>query len=212
MTTMKKLVQGFIVLTAALALNFTALAAPRTISIEEYEARLKAEAQKYDIEYTVLNYDPEVELTESDLERAIEHLKDFNDSIKITPVKTMIVTKQGPTSTLSMPIEKTVYGAFGVSCTYGQASMTLEADVTVDAQNSRVISVDRTEVYQEGMLFNFQDWVTTSITTKLNQPYVGWIRGSVSGRLTCSYADPITGVQTGQTKKITVPSIPINCN
>lgn len=180
----------------------------RLITIEEYEAAMNAEGAKYGIKCDVLAYDPSIQLTQGMLENALRNLKFSAENFKITdiaPSRTMA-------STRSMPVRSTFYKEFRASCPpFGWADIRVEADVTVDVQNSYVIQVHNTSAYQYGPFMNFDSWETTKIDTKLNVPRAGWTRATVSGRARFSYADPVTGITTGMTYGVSNAEVYIQC-
>ena len=187
------------------------------ISIEEYEKAVQEECAKYDIECKVLDYDPTIVITQEMVDDAILNARIYAESIEVQSSGDFVVdtfkdvSVDEGASVYAMPVTQNVYGSMYISNVYGYANFTVKANVTVNVQNSAVMSVNSTEVYQEGSFMNYQGWETTSISSKLNSPSTGYITVNVTGRATFSYADPVTGITTGYTSTES-KSVKINCN
>lgn len=164
-----------------------------------------------------MDYDPSVVITQEMVDNAILDARTYAESIEVqTSCDFIMNTSEGVsagrgTSAYIMPVTQNVYGNMYISNVYGSAYFKVKANVTVNVQNSIVMSVNSTEVYQEGAFMNYQGWVTTGISSTLNSPSIGFITVNVTGRATFSYADPITGITTGYTSKES-KNVIINCN
>lgn len=218
---MKKLVSVMLAMCTCVGLCVPVLAAePVTndvVSIEEYEAAIKAEGAKYDIDCNVLSYNPDTKITAEMLDYAVNNVRAYAKSIEKDTQQAPgeITTPVNPVTDSigirSMPISKDVSGYFTVNNAYGSASMQADANVTVDARNSTVISVNSTDIYQNGAFVNFDSWETKSVSSKRNSPLTGWITLTVKGRATFSYSDPVTSIKTGYTQNVT-KKVKINCD
>lgn len=218
---MKKLLSTMLVTCICISFCFPVYAAEPIkedlISISEYEAVIKAEGAKYDVECNVLSYDSDIQITKEMLDYAVNNVRTYAMSIEDSTEKveiestTQIDDKSGDINPLSMPVTKNVYGLFTVENAYGSADMRVNANVTVNVQNSNVISVNSTNAYQSGLFINFVSWETTSISSLRNNPSNGWIRLTVNGRATFAYADPWTGITTGYTSNVS-KAVTINCD
>lgn len=179
------------------------------ISIEEYKSAIKEAGEKYGVDCEVLDYNPDIQLTKEMLEKAINDIRLSAESFEVQQVTLNV--EDGNISTRSMPVTKDVYGTFKIKDFYGEATIRVDANVTVNAQNGNVMSVNSTNAYQTGFFINFTSWQTTSISKRLNSPSNGWITLTVSGRATFSYADPWTGITTGYTHNTATP-VRIECD
>lgn len=194
---MKKIISMILSLTLLFCLSSTAFAAGgETITIEEYETALKEEYEKYGVEVEILDYDENIELTREMLNTALNGVTAFVNSIEISDAGTHVEIGISP---FSMPVTKTVYRYWTYAYIYGSADMRTQVTGTVDAQNSHMILVSSHSTYQCGAFVNFSSWTTTSETVSLNVPSEGYVRVNVNGRITFSYADPLTGITTGYT-------------
>lgn len=214
---MKKLVSVMLAMCTCVGLCVPALATNDIISIEEYKAAIKAEGAKYEIDCNVLSYNPDIKITAEMLDYAVNNVRVYAESIEKDTEqasKDITTTVNPATDSIgvrSMPLSKDVSGYFTVSNAYGSASMQVDANVTVDAQNNTVISVNSTDVYQSGAFVNFDSWKTKSVSSKRNSPSTGWITLTVKGRATFSYADPVTSITTGYTHSVT-EKVKIDCD
>ena len=212
---MKKVLS--VILVFSLCFSFSSLAfAEQFVSIEEYEAAIQAEGEKYGVSCEVLDYDPQVNITTEMLENALDEIRTYAQSLKVECDSKAIVAESLSSQVKNaqpklMPIDADVYTIFIVSSSYGSADMRAEANVTVDGQNDYVISVNSTNVRQSGAFVNFVSWDTIDITTTKNSPSTGWIEMDITGAITFSYADPFTGITTGVTNDVT-KVVTIDCS
>lgn len=184
------------------------------VPIEDYISAVKEENNKYGIECEIIDYDDNIIITKSMMERSIKNIRKLAENMNSVYHEEVFYEDNDTNETnvlRSMPIKKTVSKIFVVENIYGNAGMCVEADVTLNAQNGNVISVDRTEAYQKGQFTNFGSWQTTSISATRNSPSNGYITLVVKGRAMFQYSDPLTGVTTGNTTDVS-KTLKINCN
>ena len=213
-----------IALTATMVMSMGAPAFATTekeISIEEYEMQIQSEAKKYGIEYEVLEYDPNKVIPQEMADKAVKDIQlygEYRTAQNISNSNKFAATKENANVMASnnellraIPMSKNVSGSFSIIVfPYGRASMAVDANVTVDAQNNAVMRVNSTDVYQLGNFVNFTGWTTTSVSPGLNSPELGWVSLLIKGRATFAYADPVTGVTSGHTEQVT-EVVEINC-
>ena len=70
-------------------------------------------------------------------------------------------------------------------------------NVTVNAQNYEVMSVNSSRVSQIGPIVNLLDYEVLSKSTSMNTPSTGYVRGTTRVWASFGYADPVTGILTG---------------
>lgn len=203
---MKKLSRIMLTVCMSICMAFSVFAGvpsqDNVVSIDEYTAAIKAEGAKYGIECNILNYDPDVQLTEEMLAYAINNVRVYAKSMKTNEQDVNIVGTSNMISPYSMPVTRNLIGDFTIANLYGTANMRVDANVTIDINNDNVISVNSLDAYQIGAFANFQSWELTNISATKNSPSTGWIKVRVQGRVTFSYADPVTSVTTGYTSKV----------
>lgn len=71
---------------------------------------------------------------------------------------TSTATQDSPAAPRAMPVTKDVSSSFQVTNGAGSARMRVDANVTINAQNSNVMSVNSVNVYQNGYSLNFVSW------------------------------------------------------
>lgn len=178
-------------------------------TIGDYQNIVQKEADKYDIKINVIKYDASKEITSETIQRGIEEVKDYANSLKIVDVEDQR-NDNSDLSAYSMIVSRTRTGSFYIENIYGSAYMKVALGVSIDLQNSAVVSVNSKSAYQSGAFVNFVSWQTTGITTTINSPSVGYVAATIQGRGTFSYADPVTGVTTGYTSSFT-KRVNVNC-
>ena len=110
-----------------------------------------------------------------------------------------------------MPIENDVTASFQVTNGAGTARMRVDANVTLNAQNSNVISVNSVNVYQNGYSLNFVSWETTRVKTFLNNPQNGWISLEIHGHVTFSAGTPLPFINIGDSTNV-IKTVQIACD
>lgn len=120
-------------------------------------------------------------------------------------------TKDSPSAPRAMPIENDVTASFQVTNGAGTARMRVDANVTLNAQNSNVISVNSVNVYQNGYSLNFVSWETTRVKTFLNNPQNGWISLEIHGHVTFSAGTPLPFINIGDSTNV-IKTVQIACD
>lgn len=203
---MKKLVS--ILLCVCVFSSLTAFAAKDyysdIISASEYETLLKEAASQYGIECSLLDYNSDVIFTRAMLEEEINYMKNFAENLTIEILTPDNVNANSDTVNPSaMVITKNVYTDIRVeSDSIGCADIRVDANVSVNIQNGNVMSVNSLSTYQIGYCINFDQWVPTSVTKRLNTPQNGYIQVSVKGRASFSHTHPVTGIKIGYTENV----------
>ena len=214
---MKKITSIMMILCLCLGMNVYTYAADESnniVPIEDYISAVKEENNKYGIECEIIDYDDNIIITKSMMEQSIKNIRKLAENMNSAYQEEEFYDDNDANEAnvlRSMPIKKTVSKIFVVENIYGNAGMCVEADVTLNAQNGNVISVDRTEAYQKGQFTNFVSWQTTSISSTRNSPSNGYITLVVKGRAMFQYSDPLTGLTTGNTTDVS-KTLKINCN
>ena len=186
----------------------------RIITADEYESRIKEEIEKYSVECHVIEYYPGVVITEEALEADINTIKMYfeNDNRKeeFDIQSTLIEKTKEQITPYLMPVTKDVRGTTDIVCStnYGSASIRVDANVTVNAQNGNVMYINSLDAYQYGQFINFVSWQTTSISGTLNNPFTGYITVNVQGRGTFSI--PVSVSTVGITEDF-YKNVVINC-
>lgn len=161
------------------------------ISIQEYEQAIKAEFEKYDIDYEITDYDPNVTLTRDmlniDLAKAKEIAGGFRNIQVIDACeRSEIITPY------MMPITKTYRKDFLINpAPIFRATIRVDVNLTYDGSNMEIISVNSKRAYQNGYALNFVSWTTRSIVVNTSNNYFGV---DVTGAIKFQYTDPQTGI------------------
>lgn len=210
---MKKMMSILMILCMIMTSNVIVFAEEQYVTIEEYEAAICEEAERYDIVCNIIDYDPEIKITKEMLQKGIDNVREYAKSVHTT--NECYVSKEidvvDSINPYLMPVTRNVYGYFQIKNVYGNARMCVEANVTIDLQANNVMYVNSIESYQLGAFVNFTSWSESSITYKMNSPSAGSINVVVKGRATFSYADPVTGITTGYTSSVS-EVVTIDCN
>ncbi len=161
----------------------------KNITIEEYEAALNAEAQKYGCSYEITEYNSGVIITSAMLEKGIEKVKYLAENTTVEVAESWVEEN----SARVIPVEKTVKGGMDISYPTGATYIEITSEVTVDEQNGAVISVNSTEIEPEYMSVNLDSWQTKSYSYSINSPQIGWISYHVIGKLGYTLAGDLIG-------------------
>lgn len=174
------------------------------LSVGEYISALKEEASMYGIDCSLLDYNPDVILTKAMLREEINYMKTFATNLTIESLPTDTTSSNIDEATpFVMPVTRNVHEDIRVeSDGIGRADIRVDANVTVDMQSGNVMNVNSLSTYQYGYSINFDQWVPTSVTKRLNTPKVGYIQVSVKGRATFSHTNPTTGIKIGYTAEV----------
>ena len=123
------------------------------ITIFEYEKALQEAGKPYGIEVEVLDYNPNIKLTQEMLNNAVRELQEAGSTITITD---LTPASNPATTPIRAMLKRGTYETnFKVSSLYGYAYITVWADVTCDFQISNVAQVHSIRVYQQGGYVNF---------------------------------------------------------
>lgn len=193
---MKKIVFMTLVLMMCFYSNIMVFASEedKVITIDEYETTIKNEMEKYGIECSFIEYKPGVIITEDNLRTDIYNLKMYaerinkEENLNIQP--SLVKESREEVLPYLMPVTKDVSNSHTIvsSSNIGSASIRVDANVTVNAQNDNVMSINSLDAYQYGYFINFVSWETTSITGIRNYIATGYISVNVQGRATFSYS------------------------
>ena len=193
-----------------------AAADTNVISIQEYTETLQNAYAKYNVEFEVLDCGDNVVITRDILNRDLRNVDKVAKSFKVVDLE-VTVEDASPNFTdanfivpLSMFYNKTVYVDWVIWSVYGNAGMRSKANVTIDGGNSQIAAVNSYSTYQYGVFINFDKWTTTSMSVTKNSPSAGYIKMVVKGKVTFSYADPVTGIKTGYTSTVS-KTLQTNC-
>ncbi len=208
----------FLMMSFCVTTSATTPSSTDTISIAEYEAAIQAECAKYGIECRILDYDPNLQITQEMLNRGIENARNYAESLleqkqpdlmpSIRDGNSNIDNNQSPLGI--MPLTQDYIAYFRIYNTYGSADMAILANITTNLANGLVMSVNSTSVYQYGSFVNFVSWETTGVSSTRNSPKNGYVTFKITGRATFSYADPVTSITTGYTSYET-KTVQMNC-
>lgn len=179
------------------------------ITISEYEKALQEAGKPYGIEVEVLDYNPNIKLTQEMLNNAVRELQEAGSTITITDLTP--ASNPATTPIRAMLIRDTYETNFKVSSLYGYAYITVWADVTCDFQNSNVAQVHSIRVYQQGGYVNFNSWETLDTSYQRNYPSNGNLDVGVTGLARFEHPDSITGATVGITIKIDGKHVTIKC-
>lgn len=216
---MKKITCFFMSMCMLFYFATVSLAAPNEdiISIKEYEAAVKMVGEEYGIELFLLDYNPSVQITKEilayemdDLRLTLQMAKPVKKQTNLFSNKKISIFPDSPQRV--MPVTRYFSNSFTVSCPLvnGQAVFLVSANVTTDAQNYYVISVNSITAHQVGNFTNFDGWITDSISTTRNSPSQGYITATVRGRATFSKTGSISGNKIGRTETVN-ETVVINC-
>ncbi len=177
------------------------------ISIEEYEDAVQAACAEYDIDCYVIDYDPNVQITQEMLEHAITSARQYAESVQSQQDDVIDLGhtyfESVPDNDASpfgvMPSTLDYFGTFFIENAYGNAYMRIDANITTNLASNSIMYVNSTDVYQLGGFVNFVNWTTTSVSYTKEYPYACWVTFYIEGRATFAYADPWTGITTGYT-------------
>lgn len=172
------------------------------ITIEEYEHALQEEGAKYGIACNVISYDPSVQLTTGMLENALENVRKYAESPKVSHAEVIYVERQKDDTLMPsslMPVTEDFYQTFTVGNIWGTAEMKLRANITYNVQDYSVMNVNSAVAYQSGAYTNFVSWETTSITYRERYPDSRTVTFNVKGLSSFSFTDPNSFITTGYT-------------
>lgn len=185
------------------------------ITIDEYSAAIQAEGAKYGVECVVVDYDPSIQITQEMLDSALENLRNCITGFSVTVVDAESIPEIDSNSItpFSMPIRDIFKGpeGFRIECPYGYAFVRGVVDATVNAQNGDVMEVHDVDVEQYGGYTNFHSWTVDDISYTENRPRSGFVEITFSGMARFSYADPITGVETGVSFDVIDEEVHVEC-
>lgn len=179
------------------------------ITISEYEKALQEAGKPYGIEVEVLDYNPNIKLTQEMLNNAVRELQEAGSTITITDLTP--ASKPATTPIRAMLKRDTYETNFKVSSLYGYAYITVWADVTCDFQISNVAQVHSIRVYQQGGYVNFNSWETLDTSYQRNYPSNGNLDVGVTGLARFEHPDSISGATVGITIKIDGKHVTIKC-
>ena len=166
------------------------------ITISEYEKALQEAGKPYGIEVEVLDYNPNIKLTQESTITITDLTPASNPAT--TPIRAMLIRDTYETN-------------FKVSSLYGYAYITVWADVTCDFQISNVAQVHSIRVYQQGGYVNFNSWETLDTSYQRNYPSNGNLDVGVTGLARFEHPDSISGATVGITIKIDGKHVTIKC-
>ena len=179
------------------------------ITISEYEKALQEAGKPYGIEVEVLDYNPNIKLTQEMLNNAVRELQEAGSTITITD---LTPASNPATTPIRAMLKRGTYETnFKVSSLYGYAYITVWADVTCDFQISNVAQVHSIRVYQQGGYVNFNSWETLDTSYQRNYPSNGNLDVGVTGLARFEYPDSISGATVGITIKIDGKHVTIKC-
>ena len=158
------------------------------ITISEYEKALQEAGKPYGIEVEVLDYNPNIKLTQEMLNNAVRELQEAGSTITITD---LTPASNPATTPIRAMLKRGTYETnFKVSSLYGYAYITVWADVTCDFQISNVAQVHSIRVYY---------------------PSNGNLDVGVTGLARFEHPDSISGATVGITIKIDGKHVTIKC-
>ena len=179
------------------------------ITIFEYEKALQEAGKPYGIEVEVLDYNPNIKLTQEMLNNAVRELQEAGSTITITD---LTPASNPATTPIRAMLKRGTYETnFKVSSLYGYAYITVWADVTCDFQISNVAQVHSIRVYQKGGYVNFNSWETLDTSYQRNYPSNGNLDVGVTGLARFEHPDSISGATVGITIKIDGKHVTIKC-
>ena len=179
------------------------------ITISEYEKALQEAGKPYGIEVEVLDYNPNIKLTQEMLNNAVRELQEAGSTITITD---LTPASNPATTPIRAMLKRGTYETnFKVSSLYGYAYITVWADVTCDFQISNVAQVHSIRVYQQGGYVNFNSWETLDTSYQRNYPSNGNLDVGVTGLARFEHPDSISGATVGITIKIDGKHVTIKC-
>lgn len=179
------------------------------ITIFEYEKALQEAGKPYGIEVEVLDYNPNIKLTQEMLNNAVRELQEAGSTITITD---LTPASNPATTPIRAMLKRGAYETnFKVSSLYGYAYITVWADVTCDFQISNVAQVHSIRVYQQGGYVNFNSWETLDTSYQRNYPSNGNLDVGVTGLARFEHPDSISGATVGITIKIDGKHVTIKC-
>ncbi len=181
--------------------------AEKVYSVEEYTSIIQEICDEANVEFDV-EVPEGLVITEEVLRSGVEntecfveyYLENQNSVVMEENAGKAVGTKRnGGVSTFAMPVTSTVYGNTKITSPYGYAYICATANVTVNVQNSNVMSVNSLSVQQLGASMNFDSWTTNSSSVSTNSPSNGWITVNASGTAVYSFTEPIGGIKLGYT-------------
>ena len=179
------------------------------ITIFEYEKALQEAGKPYGIEVEVLDYNPNIKLTQEMLNNAVRELQEAGSTITITD---LTPASNPATTPIRAMLKRGTYETnFKVSSLYGYAYITVWADVTCDFQISNVAQVHSIRVYQQGGDVNFNSCETLDTSYQRNYPSNGNLDVGVTGLARFEHPDSISGATVGITIKIDGKHVTIKC-
>lgn len=169
-----------------------------TITIEEYERAINEEGLKNGVRCEVLSYDENKEITHDMLIRGLESIRAFAESRSVVFSSENNALIYNPITPLSpVPSTMTRDTTFRISCLYGAAIIRVQAEAIVDINSGAIMSVNSITAEPYYSYINLKSWTLKSITYQKNCPSTGSLKVHVVGVANFSYADPITGIDTG---------------
>ena len=179
------------------------------ITISEYEKALQEAGKPYGIEVEVLDYNPNIKLTQEMLNNAVRELQEAGSTITITD---LTPASNPATTPIRAMLKRGTYETnFKVSSLYGYAYITVWADVTCDFQISNVAQVHSIRVYQQGGYVNFNSWETLDTSYQRNYPSNGNLDVGVTGLARFEHPDSRSGATVGIAIKIDGKHVTIKC-
>ncbi len=177
---MKKLLQ--ILFTFLIVISFCPVYAEEItyISKEDYLTALKEEAKKYNVDIEITTY-PEI-ITEDILSEGIQNVHNIASTFKVSSIQFSDDSNDNISLASNMPVTADRYGYFDVTVG-GFLSCTIKVtlNVTTNIDNHTVLRVNSKRANQDGIAYGFSSWETYSISTKLNDPKIGFVGATVTG-------------------------------
>lgn len=161
------------------------------ISLQEYEQAMKAEFEKYNIEYEISDYDQNVTLTKNMLNTELAKAKEIalgfrNIQVIDASEKPAIITPK------YMPITRTYTKDFLINpMPICRATIRGDVNLTFNGSDMEIISVNSKRAYQNGYAMNFVSWTTRSIIVNTSNNYFAV---DATGTIKFEYQDPKTGI------------------
>ena len=185
------------------AAEFVSQGTTQSITIEEYERAIQKECIKYGVEAFILDYDPNICITEDMLIHGVNKAREYAQSVSVNEitidnnVREHADSEENNTPYGIMPFTDDYSATFLVENTYGSAEMRLDANITTNIANNTIMYVNSVDVYQLGAFVNFVSWENTNITYEKDYPHNCWVTFTIKGKVTFAYADPWTSITTG---------------
>ena len=187
----------------------------RIISIAEFEEKMQEECEKYNIGYEVLEYDPNVQITQADLDASLQRVREYGEKKLIeaeTDESEMVQNEESqvPGPARIMPVTKNRSQTFNVTNVFGTGHFKLTTNVTVNAQNNGIISVNSYKVQKSGLSLNLDSYKINKITYTKDKPSTGWVSFNVDGVCEFVYTDPLLGLTASYTDEFS-KAVQVNC-